>query len=548
MHIDLDKTELTELDTSICVIGAGAAGIALTRRLLDAGQTVTLLESGGLDYEHATADLNAGENVGEDYYQLEHSRLRFFGGTTAIWGGRLAELDSIDFQKRDWVPHSGWPITRQELQPYYKQARKLFEIPAVGLDEQDLKSSNIYVPEFDPNRVRVKNWYFDNRSNRFTFDSCRDLEQHPRCTVVTHATVTSIETDSDARIVTGLRIQGLSERKMTLRARMFVLAAGGIENPRLLLASRNAMSQGLGNEHDLVGRFFMEHPHARGGRLHTNRAWQLLRTFGRRHRLNGQQVAALITPSEPRQAEKGILNTSLTIAPRQPADKSQFWGMRAYNRLKHDLAPTRQARNLWLHAKNAASRAQFVVDPLRPWLLHKLNRVELALLVRAEQAPNPDSRITLDHKRDELGMRRVKLDWRLSELDIHSVDMLVSDLAREAERLNLGRVEPGEWLSGKRRQWKTDPLVSAHPYGGFHHMGTTRMADNPRNGVTDRQGRVHGIGNLYIAGSSLFPTSGWANPTLTIVALALRTADHIAGQMDKGNTPAIVERPLEAVC
>ncbi|WP_324740668.1 GMC family oxidoreductase [Tsuneonella sp. CC-YZS046] len=548
MHIDLEKTELDELDTPICVIGAGAAGIALTRRLLDAGQTVTLLESGGLDYEQDIADLNAGENVGEAYYQLEHSRLRFFGGTTAIWGGRLAELDPVDFEKRGWVPHSGWPITRKELEPYYKQARKLFGIPAEGLDEKDLGAANIYLPEFDPGRIRVKHWYFDNRSNRFTFDSCRDLERHPRCTVITHATVTAIEADPHAGRITSLCIQSLSRRLLTLRARVFVLAAGGIENPRLLLASRSVMKQGLGNAYDLVGRFFMEHPHARGGRLDTDCAWKLLRTFGRRHRLNGQQVAALITPSETRQAEKAILNTSLTLAPRQPANKNQFWGMRAYNRLKHDLAPTRKTRNLWLHAKKAAAHAQLVVDPLRPWLLHKLNRVELALLVRGEQAPNPDSRITLQNDdRDSLGIPRVRLDWRFSELDIHSVDMLVADLGRETERLGLGRIEPAEWLSGTDRRWKMDMLVSAHPYGGFHHMGTTRMADDPRQGVTDRQGRVHGIANLYVAGSSLFPTSGWANPTLTIVALALRTADHIAGRMDRGGAPEIAEKRLEPV-
>jgi choline dehydrogenase-like flavoprotein len=241
----------------------------------------------------------------------------------------------------------------------------------------------------------------------------------------------------------------------------------------------------------------------------------------------------LIGAGETLQAKEGMLNTSLTIAPRQPAGDRQFWAMQAYNRAKHDLAPTRRARSLWLLAKKAATRVQSFVDPARPWLLHKLGRLELALLIRAEQAPNPDSRVMLAKERDALGMPKVRLDWRLSELDIHSVERLVAALGTEAERLGLGRVEPADWLSEPGRRWRTDPLVSAHAIAGYHHMGTTRMADDPKRGVTDPQGRLHGTDNLYIAGSSLFPTSGWANPTLTIAAFSLRTADHIAQQAHK---------------
>jgi choline dehydrogenase-like flavoprotein len=226
-----------------------------------------------------------------------------------------------------------------------------------------------------------------------------------------------------------------------------------------------------------------------------------------------------------------MLNTSLTIAPRQPAQARQFWGMRAYARVKHGVAPTQTGRLLWMHTKRTVQALQRHVDPLRPWLLHKLGSVELALLVRAEQAPNPHSRVTLADECDVLGMPRVRLDWRLSELDVHSVEQLVGALGREFERLGLGRVQAAPWLSDSSRRWQTDPLVSAHPIGGDHHMGTTRMADSPARGVTDTFGRVHGLDNLYIAGSSLFPTSGWANPTLTIVALAMRTADRLAVQL-----------------
>ncbi|MEO6081365.1 MAG: GMC family oxidoreductase [Steroidobacteraceae bacterium] len=160
-------------------------------------------------------------------------------------------------------------------------------------------------------------------------------------------------------------------------------------------------------------------------------------------------------------------------------------------------------------------------------MLHKLGLREVALLIRAEQAPNPLSRVILTDQIDPLGMPRLALDWRLTGLDINSVAGLVEVLGSEMRRLSLGRVEAADWLL-ERSAWLTDPLICAHPIGGYHHMGTTRMSDNPRSGVTDAYGRVHGIEGLYIVGSSLFPTSGWANPTLTVLALGLRTSERIS--------------------
>ncbi|HYW14526.1 MAG TPA: GMC family oxidoreductase [Allosphingosinicella sp.] len=506
-----------DLEGEVCVIGAGAAGISLTRRLLKLGHGVVLLESGGLDYEPETADLNAGENEGEDYYDLEDSRLRFFGGTTAIWGGRCAELDPIDLERRDYVPHSGWPIGWDELERWYEEARPAFGLPAERPEPDRLRSAGVKLPRFD--ELETPLWTFDRRSNRFAWESCADLEADPRCQIATHATVTAIVRDGGG--IARVEARSLGAGRLTVRAKAFVLAAGGIENPRLLLAS------GLGN--DQVGRYFMEHPHGRGGRIVRGAAWPLLRAFGRRHRIGGQDVAALIAPSEALQRREGILNTSLTIVARQPQGRRQFIGMKAYSGLKHKMAPTRRGRALWMVTKKAAGWAQRHIDPARPWLLHKLGNLDVALLVRGEQAPNPESRVTLARETDATGVPRVKLDWRLSELDVRSVSVLVETLGRELDRLGLGRVEPADWLGSGR--WETDPLISSHPIGGYHHMGTTRMGSDPATSVTDPDGRVHGIGNLWVAGSSLFPTGGWANPTLTIVALALRSAETIGREL-----------------
>jgi choline dehydrogenase-like flavoprotein len=526
--IDLDRTQGTsEMRTQVCVIGAGAAGISLTRRLLAAGHEVVLLESGGLDYEAQIADLSAGENVGADYYDLEDSRLRFFGGTTAIWGGRCAELDPIDLEARDYVPHSGWPIAWSELSHYYDQARPSFGLPRQRLGLDRMRAAGVPLPAFDPQQLEMPLWTFDQRFNRFTFDSCRDIEANPKARIVTHATVTAIRPGESGRGIEAVEARSLSGAAVTVRAEAFVLAAGGIENARLLLANR------LGNEHDQVGRYFMEHPHARGGRIVEAASWNLMKAFGRRHCVDGVDLAALITPSEALQRREGILNTSLTIVGRQPERARKFWGMKAYDGIKHSIAPTRTGRALWMTAKKAAAWTQQRIDPARPWLLHKIGMVDVALLVRAEQAPNPDSRVLLGTDKDALGVPRVTLDWRLSEIDARSVSVLVDTLGRELERLGLGKVEPADWLADGARGWRSDDLISSHPIGGFHHMGTTRMSNSPRTGVTDADTRVHGLGNLYVAGSSLFPTGGWANPTLTIAALALRTADTISAGLKR---------------
>lgn len=531
MHLDLHAAHSdVAMTAEVCIVGCGVAGITTARRLLEQGRSVVLLESGGLDYEAATAELNAGENIGETYYDLEDARLRFFGGTTAIWGGRIAELDPIDLAVRDWVPHSGWPIAWKDLAAYYGPARRRFGVAETTPGVTEFAAAGGAPPTFDPQALELGVWSFDRKFNRFVFTECQDLIRHPRCRIVTHATVTEIALDPGGQRVRALKVASLAGRTLEVAASAYVLAAGGLENPRLLLASRGVARNGVGNDHDQVGRYFMEHPHARGGRVVQGSAWALLRTFGRTHRADGQELAGLIKPSARLQAERGVLNSSLVISARQPAHAAETWGMAAYRRIKHTVAPTRRGRALWMMTKTAAKWAQQRTDPARPWLLHRLGLRDLALVVRAEQAPNPESRVVLTDRTDPLGVPRLALDWRMTELDVRSVAVLVEAVDAELRRMKLGRVEAADWLRDPAGGWRTDPLVSSHPIGGYHHMGTTRMSADPKSGVVDAQGRVHGLSNLYVVGSSVFPTSSWANPTLTIAALALRTADHVAAR------------------
>ena len=538
MRIDCAHESPEAATADVAIVGSGAAGQAAARRALARGCSVLLIESGGADYEAATADLNRGEIIGQHYHPLEHSRLRFFGGTTAIWGGRCADLDDIDFERRDWVDHSGWPIGPQDIASYVEEAHGLLGVDSVRPEHLEASPP---IDQLTGGELEVRWWKFDPLFDRFTIDRAADLESHPRCTLIVHATVREIILCRDSGTVERLDVRTPEGKRIDIRARHYILAAGGIENPRILLNSNSVAGNGVGNDHDLVGRFFMEHPHARGGRIVGGADWRWLKAFARR-RIGEIEVSPTLTPSVDLQRKDGLLNSSVTVAVRPPADGTHALPKRAYLHVRHRTAPTRAGRGLWKATRRAVRAYTEMAGPLHPWLLKRVRGLDLALVIRAEQAPNRNSRVMLGDQVDATGMRRVALDWRLSPIDVDSIAGLIGALGREARRLGMGSVEPAKWLSDPAKKWVTDDLISAHPLGGFHHMGTTRMASDPRHGVTDGWGRVHGIHNLHIAGSSLFPTGGWANPTLTLVALALRTADRVADEIQSVASPSGISR------
>ena len=527
MRIDCAREAPEAVTADVAIVGSGAAGQAAARRLLARGCNIVLIESGGLDYEEAAADLNRGDIIGQDYHSLEHSRLRFFGGTTAIWGGRCAELAAMDYERRQWVPHSGWPFGLSEIQGYLREARTLLGVEQVDGTRLPLQG---LLQQLSREELAVRWWSFDPLFDRFSIERGADLDADPRCTILVHATAREVMLAHDIGSVERLEVRTAGGRRIDVRARHYLLAAGGIENPRILLASNSVMSHGVGNAYDLVGRYFMEHPHARGGRIVGRAEWRWLTAFAKA-KINGVLVSPALSPSESLQQREGLLNSALTVAVRPAETGRHALAKQAYLHVKHRTAPTRRGRSMWKATRKLVRGYTGLAGPLHPWLMKRMGKLDLALVVRAEQAPNPDSRVKLNGSKDSTGMPRVALDWRLSAIDVDSVAGLVSALNRESQRLGLGAVEPATWLGNPEKRWVSDDLISAHPIAGFHHMGTTRMASDPRRGVTDGWGRVHGVSNLHIAGSSLFPTAGWANPTLTILALALRTADRVAEEI-----------------
>jgi choline dehydrogenase-like flavoprotein len=523
--------DLSALSGMICIVGAGAAGITLARHLIAQGHAVLILESGGLDFELPIQELAGGISTGLDYYDLDQVNLRMVGGTTPIWGGRCAELDPIDFAVRPWVPLSGWPILPATMEPHYEAAARELGIarPADGL--ADLTHRLSAIASLHDTSLKVGCWSFDDKPNRFAAGNLQDLISHPRCWLVIHATVAGLHLAADGRRVDAITVKDIAGNATRISPRFVILAMGGIETPRLLLNSDDVVPGGLGNAGDMVGRCFMEHPHARGGHITGPASWQLLEGFGRSHRSGATRHAALLRLDEKVQQDSATLNSALTFGARQPAAARQALAMRTYSAMKHRLTPSKFNRGLWRNLKRASVWAHERVDPLRPWLLVQAGMREIAVIIRAEQAPNPESRVTLSHDKDAVGLRRVNLQWQLCDLDKHSVRTLVGALDGVLRARGFGAVEMESWLDEPETLWRTDPLVSAHPIGGYHHMGTTRMSLDERTGVVDRDCRMHGVENVFICGSSIFPTSGWANPTFTILALAIRLAGHLDGLM-----------------
>jgi len=528
MLIDLEKAARDmQLEADVCIVGAGAAGVALARHMMGAGHDVCLLEGGGMDYEDDTQLLFDGENIGMEYYDLDHARLRFFGGTTNIWGGRNIPLDPIDFEKRDWVPHSGWPIKYDDLEAYYRIAHDALELGEFDYTAGNWQKLGLQPIDFDPQQIATRFWRFDDLAERFNSRRSHDLIKSENVSIVLHANTVDLRAAENTTSVTCLDAVTLQGRKLQVRAHHFVLACGALENARLLLASNTVETAGIGNQHDQVGRFFMEHPHGRIAHIETDDPAAFWALYRKRYPVAEVPVAPALVLSPSLQQRLGILNSAATFKLQKNPARGTTVSKRVYLNLKQSLSPSRSGRRLWQAWRGTQDWLQRHVSmPLLRFGV-KVNRMGLYVIARAEQAPNPESRVCLSSERDGLGCPRVALDWRLCDLDKETMLQFGKTLEREFDRLGLGKVSTYQWLEDGTPDWPVDASVGNHPIGGYHHMGTTRMSHSPKNGVVDANCTVHGYHNLHIAGSSVFTTGGWANPTLTLLALAHRLGDHL---------------------
>ena len=512
-----------QLEADVCLLGAGAAGITLARELCDSNLSVVLLESGGLEPEDADQELNTGEVAGLAYRGLTLGRARALGGATKLWFGQCIRFDPIDFEKRPWVRYSGWPLSAAELAEWYDRAEKMFSIGGQTYDEEIFAKMGMCSPAWSRNSIRT---HFTIYSPKVDLGSLygRALGKCGKVRVLLHANAMEIETDGNCRETRAVQVRTIEGQRARVRAKAVVLCAGGIENARLLLLSNRVNPRGLGNDHDLVGRFLQDHPNGFTASLKTSNPRELTELFALQYKGPLRYFPKFPLASSVQRTERVLNCTShlLFEYPEESGIASLGEIVRAGRRRR---LPANCARHLWQVATHlpevarAGARRYFrgkspVADPQR-----------IRLQCHTEQEPDPESRVTLSTSRDALGLLRCKVDWRLNHRERHTMQVMTNVMGAELKRLALAELEPEPWLNEPGNEWKTK-LTDC-----FHHIGTTRMSDSPRSGVVDRNGKVFGVKGLYIAGSSTFPTSGYANPTLTIVAMSMRLANHLKTEL-----------------
>lgn len=540
-----------EHSADLCIIGAGPAGIAIANAFACTRHQICLIESGGLDCEVDAQDLLDGSSVGNPGLHPAHSRLRVYGGSCRLWGGGCIPLSPSDFEQRDWIPFSGWPIRHEELAPWYLRAQDLCRLPGHSFSGGSY-SGRRKPPSLGFDARQVVDRVFAHSPVDFGRTFLPAFARAPNIRLLLHANLLELHAVSGADHIGEASIGALNGRRGSVRARHYVLASGGIENARLLLLSDSVVPGGLGNDRDLVGRYFQDHPRCRLGTMAQGHLDGLVRTYGhvapnakaaypeiclseeaqRACRLlacRTRPYAVHAPPSDGVQALREL--RACFSAPRIEADESTRVEREVAGVLDRGLpAPLPPPDRRAIHPARAALKAGRHANDVAAGILDRLRgrshlrRDRVDMIGYFEQAPNPRSRVTLDDRRDALGQRRVRVDWQLTELD-HTTHRTASRLFGE----QLSRVCGGDFLPDP---WLSRPDGAPDLHGSAHHIGTTRMSDDPRQGVVDRNCRVHGIDNLHVAGSSVFPTGGWAFPTLTIVALSLRLAEEIRVRLE----------------
>ena len=526
----IESSELSgqTVRADVCVIGAGAAGITVAREFIGTRRAIVLLEAGGRRFEAADQQPYQSEVVGLPHKGVHEGRARVVGGTTSLWAGQCLPLFDCDFALREWVPFSGWPISRADLTVYYARAERVMEVPAATYDARSWPRPT--VPDL-PTSSRLQPAYsqFTYRPN-FWAKYGEVLRAAENVRVVTHAHVTELIATPAADAVRAVRCHSADGAMFEVTASTVIVCCGGIETARLLLVSNSVEPAGVGNRNDVVGRYFQDHPGI-AFPIHVRQRKPFAARYDGFSRAGIKYAIKLIADAELQRRE-GLLNVSAEV----------FYEATEDDPITAAKVVLRSIRQPELRGQVPRAVGQSLARPhrvIRAAWRHYVRRQPAAvgsgppmLGVGVEQAPNPESRVMLSDQRDAFGTRRTKLDWRLTEFETRSINVFARHVQAVWSTLGLATVDVD-----------IVPLAGRESglYGGYvdanHHIGTTRMGTNPKTSVVDADCRVHGYSNLYVASSSVFPTGGCSNPTLTVLALAIRLCDRLKEKFAGGVVP-----------
>lgn len=527
--IDIKKNNISScLYCDVCIIGTGPAGIIIANEFNGSSFDVFLIESGDFKPDAETQSLYDIKNIGYPIRENFMSRVRYYGGTSNIWPGRTMILNKIDLQERDWIPYSGWPIDYKDLINYYKKAAKILNLP--DHDKFNISSWNSKM-NFEEKSINNKEIFNLNTSLwakkplRFGKRYYSNFKRSRNVKIFLNTNLIEIVLSENKKHVERLRFSGLNGKKFILKPKIAILACGGLENPRLLLNSRAQIANGVGNQNDLVGRYYMDHPRAIYGSIRLFDKVNLPLFVGLPFSEGKVQIG--IQLSEKIQQKGKLTNSYIGLEPQVHENVMKSY-QSVINVGKRLLRRGYSGKRFDFSAKIAEIPDMIYLLTPKEILPHsfymwyaaikrKINKRiginRLKIVNYCEQVPNPNSRVLLDDEKDALGSNKIRLDWKVGNQEIENVLRLQKILGRY-----LYDKQIGEFNNTSEELVFTD---------ASHHIGTTRMSNDPKRGVVDENCKIHSIDNFYITGSSVFPTSGHANPTLTIVALSLRLADYL---------------------
>jgi choline dehydrogenase-like flavoprotein len=553
MIIDALKVvpDRTILASDVCIVGSGPAGVTLALELISSGLQVVLLEAGGRRFSSTSQDFYRGEIVGRNTNELlERYRYRQLGGTSTAWGGRCLLFDDIDFAHRDYIAESGWPFGRDELLPYYDRALVWCEADPRSYDAREVlpdETPEIVpgLPDGDVVTTSLERW---SPPTDFGSKYRTELKSAPNLRVLLNAACVAINLDEDHKSVASLKVRSGPSKTFEVKSRFFLLAVGGLEVPRLLLSSNHQVPEGIGNRHDLVGRYYMTHLSGVLSTAYLSVDPSQVANGYKKDR-NGIYVRRRISISEEAQRREHLPNITIqfhyppvTDPKHRNAILSTLFVAKHIQTIRRGIPPGlgitetqgfSETADLWLkHLTNMVIDAPNLMSFLPKFVFERfLRRRRIPSVVlptklpvfplhyHAEQTPNRDSRVILSNDRDFYGIPRLALHFHVNRFDIEGVVRAHEVLDRHFRKSGIGRVEFD--------QRAIDKLQGGGHATNGHFVGTTKMATQPKNGVVDPDCRVFGVENLYVASSSVFPTSSHANPTLTIVAMAIRLAEQV---------------------
>jgi choline dehydrogenase-like flavoprotein len=522
--LDFEKTPgPVDIHHDVCIVGAGAAGISLALELTRRGARVLLLEAGGRGFEARSHALYEGEATGLPYRGLVEGRFRGLGGTTTQWGGQILEIDPLPFRERAWAPDGGWPFEKSALAPYYELALRLEGLDGALADPQEIwRGLGLSAPDFGGELISAfSRWCPE--TNFATLHGAT-LRGAPGLTVLLHANVRELVLTPDGDAILSVSCVSLGGRQASFTADAYVLAMGGIETSRLLLQPLSCGRAHPWNQFGQVGLHFQDHLVCDAGVVEAP-GLDPARAYFDYASLGGRRYHPKMKLSPDLQERLEVLDVCGTVSLTVDGQDDVARAYETFRNIKTRRFDRCTPSDLTHFALNLHKLVWHKIPYSRSASSGAGRRTELSLSVHCEQSPTTSGRISLVSRTDALGLKQAQVDWRLSELEIRSIRAYVEVAARVFAERGIGAVHPHPEIM------VDDDALAARVRESSHHIGGTRMARRAEAGVVDPDLKLFGVGNGYVCSSSVFPSAGFVNPTHTIVALAVRLAEHLASRI-----------------